>query len=71
VQRTYGRLRNFVDDKYFGFLIGDDGETYFVHGNELAKSGINVPPQAGSRFSFDAEKTEKGFRAANVELEAA
>jgi cold shock CspA family protein len=66
--RTYGRLRNFLEDKYFGFFIGDDGETYFCHGNELARSGINVPPPAGSRFSFDVETNNKGFRAVNISI---
>jgi cold shock CspA family protein len=68
--RTYGRLRNFIEDKYLGFFIGDDGETYFAHGNELQKSGINVLPPAGSRFSFDVEQNSKGFRALNIEVEA-
>jgi cold shock CspA family protein len=52
------------------FFIGDDGETYFAHGNELQKSGINVLPPAGSRFSFDVEQNSKGFRALNIEVEA-
>ncbi len=68
--RTYGRLRNFLEDKYFGFFIGDDGETYFVHGNEMQKSGIMVPPPAGSRFSFDVEQNSKGYRAVNIAVEA-
>ena len=68
--RTYGRLRNFIEDKYFGFFTGDDGETYFAHRNELSKSGIMVPPPAGTYFSFDVEENAKGFRAINIAVEA-
>jgi cold shock CspA family protein len=70
VSKMYGRMRNLIDDKYFGFIIGDDGETYFCHGNELQKNGIAAPPQAGSRFSFDVEESARGFRAVNIQVEA-
>jgi cold shock CspA family protein len=65
----YGQLR-IIEDKFFGFFIGDDGETYFCHGNEMQKSQINVPPPARTRFSFAVEQNAKGFRAVNIEVEA-
>jgi cold shock CspA family protein len=68
--RTYGRLRNFIDDRFFGFILGDNGETFFCHGNELQKNGIAVPPPAGTRFSFDVEQNARGYRAINIEVEA-
>ena len=68
--RTYGQLRNFIEDRYFGFIIGDDSETYFCHGNELQKNGIAVPPPSGTRFSFDVQENARGFRAIDIAVEA-
>jgi cold shock CspA family protein len=67
--RTYGKLQNFIEDKFFGFILDDAGQLYFIHGNELQKSGITVPPPAGCRFSFDVTQSNKGLRAVNIAVE--
>ena len=65
--RVFGTIRNFLEDKLFGFIIGDDGQQYFIHGNELMRCGLKVPPDKGQRHSFDTETNAKGFRAVRLE----
>jgi hypothetical protein len=56
-------LRNFVEDKFFGFFLGDDAQVYFAYGNEFMKVGLTTPPKAGLKCSFEVETAPKGFRA--------
>jgi len=52
--------------KGYGFITGDDGEKYFVHQKNIYnKSRL----QADTRVTFNAEDSEKGMVAVNVELE--
>jgi len=52
--------------KGYGFITGDDGEKYFVHQkNVYNKSRL----KANARVVFQAESSEKGLVASNVELE--
>jgi cold shock CspA family protein len=66
--KTYATFSNFLEERYFGFANGDDGERYFIHGNEFAKAGINVPPPVGTRLAFDVVSRPQGFRGVNVEV---
>ncbi|TEU19864.1 MAG: cold shock domain-containing protein [Gammaproteobacteria bacterium] len=52
--------------KGYGFITGDDGEKYFVHQKNIYnKSRL----KADTRVVFQAEESEKGMVATNVELE--
>mgnify|MGYP001567003106 CR=1 FL=1 len=52
--------------KGYGFITGDDDEKYFVHQkNIFNKSRL----KANTRVVFNAEESEKGLVATNVELE--
>ena len=56
--KFFNRVRN------YGFINGDDGETYFVHGTGL-KEGVEI--DEGDRVSFKATKGDKGPKAEDVE----
>jgi CspA family cold shock protein len=52
--------------KGYGFILGDDDEKYFVHRDNIYnKSRL----KADTRVVFQAESSEKGLSAINVELE--
>ncbi len=52
--------------KGYGFITGDDGEKYFVHQKNIYnKSRLKTD----TRVVFQAEESEKGLVATNVELE--
>ncbi|WXT99771.1 MAG: hypothetical protein Ctma_0475 [Catillopecten margaritatus gill symbiont] len=51
--------------KGYGFIIGDDGEQYFVHQKSVfSKSRLKV----GTRVQFNTENSDKGWVANTVEL---
>ena len=49
--------------KNFGFIIGEDGQNYFVHKTGI-KEGIEL--NEGDEVTFETEENEKGFKAVNV-----
>ena len=52
--------------KGYGFIIGDDGEKYFVHQkNVYNKSRLRVD----TRVKYKVETSEKGLVAVDVQLE--
>ena len=52
--------------KGYGFIIGDDGEKYFVHQkNVYNKSRL----KADTRVKYKVETSEKGFVAVDVKIE--
>jgi cold shock CspA family protein len=34
-----GTIKNFLPQKQFGFILGDDGKDYFFHQSSLVSSG--------------------------------
>jgi CspA family cold shock protein len=52
--------------KGYGFILGDDDEKYFVHRNNIYNK---LPLTVDTRVEFQAESSEKGLSAINVELE--
>ena len=56
--KFFNRMRN------YGFINGDDGTSYFVHGTGL-KEGVEI--DEGDRVSFKAVKGDKGPKAEDVE----
>ena len=61
-----GTVKWFNDDKGFGFITPDDGsKDLFVHQNAIA-AGQRLAE--GTKVSFEPEESEKGPRAANVQV---
>lgn len=60
-----GSVKFFNMQKNFGFISGDDGKEYFVHGSAL-KDGINIKEE--DRVSFDVVEGDRGPKAENVKL---
>jgi CspA family cold shock protein len=56
--KFFNRMRN------YGFINGDDGKTYFVHGTGL-KEGVEI--DEGDRVSFEVIEGDKGPKAEKVE----
>lgn len=59
-----GTVKFFNRTKNYGFIIGDDGKTYFVHGTGL-KDGVQI--DEGDRVSFTGSEGDKGPKAEDVE----
>ena len=59
-----GTVKFFNKIKHFGFIIGNDGISYFVHESGL-KEGVSITE--GDKVSFNAVQGDKGPKAENVE----
>ena len=60
VVKEYDRLKG------FGFIIGQDGEDYFVHVSGLREYLKEKGLRVGQRVSFDVDYDMKGDKAINV-----
>ena len=60
VVKGYDRLKG------FGFIIGQDGEDYFVHVSGLREYLKEKGLRIGQRISFDIDYDIKGDKAVNV-----
>ena len=49
--------------KHFGFIIGNDENTYFIHASGL-KEGTSITE--GDKVSFDVVQGDRGPKAENV-----
>lgn len=58
-----GKVKFFNDMKGFGFIIGDDGNQYFVHSTGLT-AGVSI--REGDAVTFETEQGEKGPKAVKV-----
>ena len=61
-----GKVKFFDATKGFGFIIGEDGNQYFVHSSAL-ESGVSL--KEGDEVAFEIEQGDKGPRAAKVSKE--
>ena len=59
-----GTVKFFNRIKNYGFIDGDDGKSYFVHGTGL-KADVKI--DEGDRVSFNAVEGDKGPKAEEVE----
>ena len=59
-----GTVKFFNKMKHFGFIIGNDGISYFVHESGLKES---VSITEGEKVSFNVVQGDKGPKAENVE----
>jgi CspA family cold shock protein len=63
-----GTVKWFNDEKGFGFITPEDGsKDLFVHQSAIAGDGYRSL-QEGAKVSFDSEPSDKGPRAANVQV---
>ena len=60
-----GTVKFFNRMKNFGFINGDDGKDYFVHGSGV-DGGKTL--NEGDRVSFDVVDGDRGPKAENVKL---
>ena len=60
-----GEVKFFNMRKNFGFINGDDGKDYFVHGSGIADQN-NI--KEGDRVTFDVVDGDRGPKAENVKL---
>jgi CspA family cold shock protein len=62
-----GTVKWFSDDKGFGFITPDEGDTdLFVHHSGIAGAGFRSL-QEGAKVSYDEEPGDKGLKAVNVQ----
>lgn len=59
-----GVLKKWFDTKGYGFVEGEDGETYFLHHSKIM-NGEPIPI-AGDKIKFDSIITKKGKQASNL-----
>jgi cold shock protein len=60
-----GTVKWFNRKKGFGFIVGEDGQDYFVHYTAVPR-GVFL--KENDRVSFEAVETDKGKQAQNVTL---
>ena len=61
---TQGTVKFFNTMKNFGFIAGDDGKEYFVHGSGI-KEGTSITE--GDKVSFKVVEGDRGPKAEEVE----
>jgi CspA family cold shock protein len=65
IEKREGEVKWFDPRKGFGFIIGPDGQDIFVHFTVIEGEGFRVLKD-GSTVEYDAEKTDKGWKATRV-----
>ena len=58
-----GKIKWYNARKGYGFIIGNDGNEYFVHSTEKDSDWF---PYDGEEVTFHWEKTERGLKATEV-----
>lgn len=66
IEEIEGAVKWFDSRKGFGFITGPEGQDIFVHYTVIAGEGFRVLKD-GSKVVYDAEKSDKGWRATRVE----
>ena len=64
-QGIEGQVKWFDPRKGFGFIVGPEGQDIFVHFTVIEGDGFRVLKD-GSPVVYDAERSEKGWRALRV-----
>lgn len=61
----YGKVTKFIHNRNFGFIYGEDGNTYFIHGSELKGEYLD----RGYFVFFHTYRTEKSdYNACDVNV---
>lgn len=63
-----GTVKSFLPSKGYGFVRGDDGNDYYLHGRDMLDGHA---PRQGLRVAFEEAATPKGYRARRVRQLAA
>jgi len=63
-----GVVKEYNPEKGFGFIIGEDGEDYFVHVSGLREHLKGKGLRTGQNVSFDVDFGMRGDKAINVRL---
>lgn len=74
--RTEGKVKKWVEDRGFGFIVSDTGPEYFVHRTDLEAPGRcgddgRLTLAEGERVSFDVVDNPRkpdGKKAARVQV---
>ena len=61
-----GKIRSYSKEKRYGFILGDDGESYFFHKNHVKDPGQGI--ENHKLVEFDAKPTPKGMAAFQVSV---
>lgn len=61
-----GYVKNWFEEKGYGFLVGQTGEEFFFHASGMTRR--TATPQAGQAVAFEAASGPRGPRAINVSL---
>ncbi|MEM8836247.1 MAG: cold shock domain-containing protein [Planctomycetota bacterium] len=61
-----GVVKWFDPKKGFGFIVGPEGQDIFVHYTQIDGDGFRVL-RDGKSVRYDAERSDKGWRATKVE----
>lgn len=62
---TQGEVKWFDPRKGFGFIIGPENQDIFVHFSVIEGDGFRVLRDGGT-VTYDAEKSDKGWKATRV-----
>ena len=62
-----GNVKWFNNKKGYGFVIGEDGNEYFVHYTSINQGGFKSLKD-GQAVSFVPNKSDKGLEAKEVEI---
>lgn len=60
-----GKVHWFDSQKGYGFIIGEDKKSYFLHFKEIKVDGFKVALE-GDNVEFEIETTPKGLKAKDV-----
>ena len=66
---TRGVVKEYDRLKGFGFIVGDDGEDYFVHVSGLREHLKRKGLSGDQKVSFDIDRDIKGDKAVNVRVD--
>lgn len=64
-----GTIKSFLEEKGYGFIIGDDGNDYFFHANAFKSDKDRAEICDGLSVVFDGVPTPKGYRAKSISYE--
>lgn len=65
-----GTIKNYLHQKKFGFILGDDNKDYFFHENTLVSISQVSQIVDGALVEFDPTVSPKGYKAVNVSIKS-
>ena len=65
--KMLGKVKNFNNEKGYGFIKTENGKDLFFHYSELQMEGYKTV-NSGANVEFEVIETEKGLRAVNIKI---